>query len=231
MLDPLQLRRAVEMQQLSYKLLKWLAAAVNDGFIQFHTAHEYTTLPESAELWIREHYLNIPAQARPDHDDLPIFAAFFSTYLTNSFELLANPGQQRYSPDAHCFCPMCSWLVHAPRLKTRRVTANDKRRASRLQRDALEQLALDHQLAIASDQIELLLQDPGNRERAALIAYGSDLLQRTRGIATGPAILALWRTFAWTRPGSPKPGFQLTAEMILEAENRMIEVLREAGSY
>lgn len=229
MLNPVQLRRAVEMQQRSYRLLKWLAAAVNDGFISFHTAHEYTTLPESAELWIREHYLNIPAAARPDHDDLPTFAAFFSTYLTNSFDLLAEPGRRRRSRYARCFCPWCSWLVEAPRLKTRRVTASDKRRAARLQSDALEQLALDHNIATGGDQIEQLLQDEANRASAALIAYGNDLLQRMRGIATGPAILALWRTFAWTRAGSPKPDFQLSAELILSAESKMVEVFREAG--
>ena len=55
--------------------------------------------------------------------------------------------------------------------------------------------------------------------------YGYDLLQREKGIANGPAVLALWRTFAWNESGSPKRGFRLEAEMIAEAETRLLALL------
>ena len=110
-LDQLEIQRVVDMQQRSYLLLKWMASAVTDGFVNFETAHSYSSLPVAAEAWIQRHYLNIPAKARPARDDLGLFCAFFSTYLTNSFDLIPNPGKQLFSEDAHCFCPMCSWLV------------------------------------------------------------------------------------------------------------------------
>lgn len=116
MLNQPQMQRLVDMQHRSYLLLKWVAKAVAEGFVNFDTAHDYSTLPEAAEGWILGHYSNIPDNARPPRDDLPAFCAFFSTYLTNSFDFISNPGRQLYSPDAHCFCPMCSWLVAAPNL-------------------------------------------------------------------------------------------------------------------
>jgi CelD/BcsL family acetyltransferase involved in cellulose biosynthesis len=41
---------------------------------------------------------------------------------------------------------------------------------------------------------------------------------------TGPEVLALWRRFAWTERGSPRPGFTLTAEMIWEAPQNLADL-------
>jgi hypothetical protein len=41
-----------------------------------------------------------------------------------------------------------------------------------------------------------------------------------------PSTLALWRGFAWTREGSPKKGFELSATSILEAEATIATRLR-----
>jgi hypothetical protein len=64
MLNQPEMRRLVDMQQRSYLLLRWMAKAVSEGFVNFETAHHYSTLPEAAEGWIRRHYLNIPDAAR-----------------------------------------------------------------------------------------------------------------------------------------------------------------------
>ncbi len=82
------------MQRHSYRLLTWMAKAVEDGFIQFDTAHDYSSLPVAAEAWILRHYENIPTDARVAREDLPDFCIFFSTYLENSFDLVPNPGKQ-----------------------------------------------------------------------------------------------------------------------------------------
>jgi hypothetical protein len=183
MLNQSEMRRLVDMQQRSYRLLKWMAKAVNDGFVNFETAHDYSTLPEAAEGWILGHYLNIPDNARPRREDLPEFCAFFSTYLTNSFDFVGNPGKQLYSPDAHCFCPMCSWLVDAPNLKTKRVRSTDKGRAQSMRVNALLNLAAEHRINISENGISELLGDRTTTEDASLVAYGYDLLQREKGIA------------------------------------------------
>lgn len=118
MLNQPELRRLVDMQHRSYFLLKWMAKAVSEGFVNFETAHDYSTLPEAAEGWILGHYLNIPDNARPPREDLPAFCDFFSTYLTNSFDFISNPGKQLYSPDA--------LLLPDVQLARRRTKSKDK---------------------------------------------------------------------------------------------------------
>lgn len=220
-----EMRRLVDMQHRSYLLLKWMASAVKDGFISFDTAHNYSTLPEAAEVWILGHYLNIPQNARPPRDDLPAFCTFFSSYLLNSFDLSPSPGKQLYSPDAHCFCPMCSWMVDAPNLKTKKVRPEDKRRAQTMKRNALMNIAVELGIEISENVATEILDDPQNSEDACLVSYGYDLIRRVDGVATGPAVLALWRGFTWTPSGSPKPGYRLRAESIVESEQRLHTVL------
>ena len=227
MFDQKQLHRLVDMQRRSYLLLDWMSQAVSKGFVKFDTAHDFATLPEAAEGWIRGHYLNVPENARPQSQDLPAFCAFFSTYLTNSFELRSNPGKLLYSPDAHCFCPICSWLVDAPNLKTKRVGTADKRRAQKMRGNALLNLAAEHALAPTEERIAQMLNDRQVFEDASLVAYGLDLRQREKGIANGPAVLALWRGFAWNESGSPKRNYRLQANLIVEAESRLHERMRE----
>lgn len=67
MLDANELRRAVDIQHRSYLLLKWMASAVQQGFVSFETAHEYSTLPQAAEGWIlRLAEAQLPPDARLD---------------------------------------------------------------------------------------------------------------------------------------------------------------------
>jgi len=226
MLNPAEVHRLVELQQRSYLLLQWIAQAVSDGLIHFEVAHKYSTLPEAAQEWILGHYMNIPDHARPSREDLPSFCHFFSTYLTNSFEFICNPGKQLYSPDAHCFCPMCSWLVDAPNLKTKKIGTADKRRAQTMRGNALLNLAAENRLPLGGDAVEKLLSDRPTYEEASLLAYGYDLFEREKGIANGPAVLALWRGFAWHASGSPKHGFRLSSQMIVDAEKRLLSVLQ-----
>lgn len=230
MLDQQELSRAIDMQQRSYLLIKWMASAVQGGFIDFQVAHTYSTLPEAARGWISTHYLNIPTDARPAHEDQAPFCEFFATYLINSFDLVSNPGKQLYSPAAHCFCPMCSWLIDAPRLKTKKLHASDKRRAENIKVDAVASIAAEHRLIFSDSSIAELLKSPEISEDASLVAYGYDLLQRAKGIANGPAVLALWRGFAWNRSGSPKHGYRLRADSMIEAEQRLLTAIKGLGA-
>ena len=231
MLSQPEMRRLVDLQHRSYLLLKWMAKAVSEGFVNFETAHDYSTLPEAAAGWILGHYMNIPDNARPPREEIPAFCDFFSTYLTNSFDLVSDPGQRLYSPDAHCSCPMCSWLIDAPNLRTRTIQAADKRRAQKMRVNALLNLAADRQIDVGDSEIAELLEDREAFEDASLLAYGCDLLQREKGIANGPAVLALWRGFAWNASGSPKHGFQLKAKMIVAAEDRLAALLQDIGQH
>lgn len=224
MLPEDRLSHALDLQARSYALLQWMAEAVRKGFIAFHTAHDYGTLPSAAEGWIRRHFDDLPVVARPEPDAIGDFARFFTTYLQGTFDLVSDPGKRLHSPDAHCFCPMCSWLIDAPNLRPRKSSAADRHRADRLEVAALRALAFDAGAMLDDDALLAFKAAPELREDIALFAYGRDLVEsRLRGEIDGAAPLVLWRRFAWTRKGSPKKGFRLTAERILRSEH----VLRE----
>lgn len=229
MLIQAEISRLVDMQQRSYDLLKWLADAVKKGFVQFDVAHEYSTFPAAAEAWIIGHYLNIPPKARPSREDLGPFCAFFSTFLTNSFDLISTHGKHLYSPDAHCFCPWCSWLIDAPNLHTKKITLADKRRAQKMRLNALMNLGAQFSLDVAQAELNKALGDRQVFEDASLVAYAYDLPLREKGIANGPAVLALWRAFAWNESGSPRHDFRLEAESIIAAEHRLAALVKRLG--
>jgi hypothetical protein len=222
-----QVEQAVELQARSYKLLQWLEKAFDDGFISPEAAHVYGSVEASAHSWISKHYWNLPDAARPEPDDLPAFSKLFSTYLQSTFDLEANPGQRLYSPDGHCFCPSCSWMVRVPHLRPKKLTATDKAAADSMKRGAIGALAIHAAAAVSEQHIEVTLRDRELRETIGLYTYARDLLQRMQGIAVGPASLALWRSFAWTAQGSPKKGYTLSAAAILSAQQDILEHLAE----
>ena len=225
MLNVKEIARAVDLQQRSYRLLKWMADAVARGFIHFDTAHEYSSLLEAAEEWIRRHYKNISPDARPSHDDLSEFCALFSTYLEDSFVLVREPGQRLYSPRAHCFCPMCSWLIDAPNLKTRKPTSADKRRARQMRLTTVRTIAAEHDVVLLDDTVDAIVDDLDLRVTTSMVTYGRHLLRRLKGATVGPAVLVLWRGFAWTPEGSPRKEFELSADVILEKERHLRDVV------
>lgn len=57
------------------------------------------------------------------------------------------------------------------------------------------------------------------------MAYARELLLRLAGDPGDPAILALWREFAWTKTGAPKKGFRLDAQDILDAQEALRAIL------
>jgi hypothetical protein len=230
MFERTSIENAVDLQQRSYKLLRWMADAVDRGFISTRAAHSFSTLPEAALAWLESHYNDLPRAGCPERNDLRRFANLFSSYLESSFDLYERPRQRLYSPEAHCFCPLCSWLVDMPRLQPKKLTRHDKERARKLTASALRQLALDLELAIAEPFVEQTIDERTMRESLALVAYGHDLLRRLDGIVEGPATLALWRRFAWTAEGSPKHGFELTAGAILDAEAAVVACLRASSA-
>jgi len=204
-----------------------MSDAIVRGFIKFDTAHHYASFPAAAQAWIDEHYADIPPAARPARSDLEDFARFFSTYLEASFELVRNPGKRLHSPDDHCFCPMCSWLVDVPHLRTRKVGPAAKKRARMRKLAALHALAVGAGRSLSEDEASAILEERALREPIALVAYGRDLLERLRGNA-GPETLVLWREFAWTDKGSPKKDFVLTADAIFEGEETILEFMRSS---
>ena len=219
--------RAVDLQRRSYQLLRWLTDAIDRGFISFANAHEFASLSAAAVVWIDRHYADLPPATRPPREDLRPFCNLFATYLESSFELLENPGQRLYSPDDHCFCWMCSWLVAIPRLKLKKLTPQDRRRGRTLQVRAIKQLALDLDRTLSDEAADELVNDRALHEASGLVAYAHDLARRLDGVTGNPATLVLWRSFAWDELGAPKPDFRLTAEMVLDAEAKLVAAVNQ----
>jgi hypothetical protein len=219
MLNREEVHRAVDLHRRSYNLLRWLTTAVSKGVIRFDRAHDYLDEGEAAKEWIERHYLNLPPDCRPETEDLQPFAKFFATYLTTSFDLVKQPKQRLYS-ECGCGCPMCSYLVAAPHLQPKKVYRRDKARARKMKIDALRELAFKCDTRLDQQQAEALIDSPDSAMDASLIAYGQQLVARTRGTSEGPAVLALWREIAWDTT-APKKNFQLDAKNILRAQESL----------
>lgn len=222
-----EVERAVRLQACGYQLLKWLEKALSDGFIIPEAAGTYATSEEAAYSWMETHYFSLSRNARPERAELRAFSNFFSTYLDCTFDLYAEPGKRLYSPDDHCFCPICTWMVKKPHLQPKKVGSGDKKTAERMKRTFLRRLADTHRFSVTDEKLDDMLQDPNLREPIGLCAYAADLLQRLQGWAVGAASLALWRTFAWTPEGSPKKDFVLTADEIMIAQGVLVQRLQK----
>lgn len=225
MLKREEVEKAVRLQACGYELLKWMEKAFTDGFITPEAAGNYATSEDAAYAWLDKHYLNLPNRARPERDDLRAFGNFFSTYLDCTFDLDASPGKVLYSPHAHCFCAICSWMVQKPHLRPKKIRTSDKKAAEKMKRNFLVQLAKAREISVTNDALEEMLEDSQLRDSIGLCTYAADLMQRQKGFARGAASLALWRSFAWTPQGSPRKEFVLTTDDIMNAQDLLLKRL------
>jgi hypothetical protein len=231
MFDRDELADAVDLQGRSYRLILWVSGAVERGFIPFGRAHEYSTAAEAAEEWLVRHYESFPLDARPldrSGPELRRYANFFISYLQASFELDAVP-TVRMVPWTACFCPFCRdfAIVVVSHLRTKKLRPKDKQRARELKENYLVSLAADNHVDTDTEKIDGLLTNPELSIDAALATYGEQLLARCRGVRSSPAVLALWREFAWTRAGSPNHKFRLRAQDIIKAEQKLTAALAD----
>lgn len=212
----------------------WISDAIDKGHIQPSRVAHQAGGPDAATDWLRSNYDGIPGELRPPKSDIDEFAAFFSTYLTSSFDVVANPGvrgEGPRSPQLTCLCEFCVRLVNAPHLQTKKLYARDKRRADFLMTECLMQLAGENGLEIDERRATKIVTDEATRRLAAYLAYGHWLIQRLAGESDGPAILALWRLIAWDPRGGMRRNFALQLQDFQQAEERLLAVLQVAGTH
>jgi len=216
---------ALSIQNRCFKLLQWLGNAIREGFVPLVKAHDVTDAGRAARAWVETHFYNLPEECRPFADEMEPFANFFGTYLETSFDIIAQP-KERYVSSCGCFCPWCSRLVQTQHLKPKTHTREDKERAGKLRMRRMEMIAREEGLPSFELQIRESLGDESVRLQSSLAAYGAALLNRLKGVSDGPAVLALWRDFAWSRDGSPIRRFKLQSRLILKAEQELFQILR-----
>jgi len=201
-----------------------VAEGISKGFLTHSRAHEYADVADSARDWVEEHYLNLPANARPERTHLRPFANFFATYVVTSFDIVEQPGMRRVDP-CGCGCRFCSYMIEAPRLQTKKLSKRDKQRALGLMVDRILQLAIESDIALAPELAERIATDEKTRRFAGYSAYGHWLIKRLDGLTDGPSILALWREIAWNKSGSPRPKFMLKFDDFANSEQRILQAL------
>jgi hypothetical protein len=184
---------------------------------------------EAATEWLRTNYNQIPKNLRPPERAIGEFAAFFSTYLTASFDVIEKPGTKGEGPIPRfgCTCELCVRIVNAPHLQAKKLYARDKRRADTLMVECLQQLATDNGLAIDEQSVTRIVTDQKTRRSAAYIAYGHWLVRRLAGESDGPAILALWRIIAWDPRGGMRRGFTLKLDDFRVAEQTLLSAIQD----
>jgi hypothetical protein len=220
-----ELKRAVNIQKRAYLLLKWMNTAMVKGFITTDTAHKYTTASEVAFEWIERHYENLPINARPernDTDELSAYANMLSTYMLTSFNIEEEPIKLT---TIGCKCPMCIAFASSSHLRLKKLTSEDKKRAKKLKINYLKKLALHCEKSLDDNLAREIAENPNYKETLAMATYADQLIQRVRGHIEGPALLALWREFAWDVKGSPKKHFDLNESDILKCEQDLINII------
>jgi hypothetical protein len=228
MLDPVELREAVLLQQKSFELLRWVRANLRKQTLNFSVAHQATSTAEASREWVQRNLPNLPPAMRPDASQMDKFAHLFSSYLTTSYVLNESPGM-RLSPECGCFCSYCTYLARADHLQIRSPPKSARRDAIELKRLFLTVTAEGLQLSPSAETIDALITKCGPQfvEALAQATYGRELVRRMQFASQGDGVLVLWREFAWDRNSSLKANFKLTADGILEAEQKVIQGLRD----
>jgi hypothetical protein len=226
MFDAEELKRVVGLQQKSYKLLQWVGDALNSGTLHFNVVHQALSLSDAATEWVERNWSSLPAEMRPDREDIPPFAHLFASYLTTSFNLLGQPGMRRES-SCGCYCDFCAYLVAAPYLHVRNPDKKARERARQMKELYLSGLAKSLGVSVPYAVIEGLLADATLAEDIAYAAYAQELMRRSQFASQGEGVLVLWREIAWDPRGKPKKGFTLSAERALQAEAKIAERLRQ----
>lgn len=228
MFDRDEIALAVELHRKAYGLLKWIADAVRRGELTFGRAHEYATASESFRDWLFTYTRQVPGRWRPRMNaarEVDMFANLFASYLLTSFELIEEPGLRITTTDACCTCALCLRLVAASHLRLRRISVHERKRARTLKLEYLGRLATECHQPLSDEIARVILDDEETAEAAALATYGDSLIARCNGSPGEPALLALWREFAWTQAGSPRRGFEFQADLVLDAEALLVRAI------
>lgn len=224
MISQSEIEFALSIQDRSFKLLQWLSKAVREGFVPIVVAHDVAGTGPAAKYWLERQWQSLPNACRPAEEEMDAFANFFGTYLETSFDLDEKSGQRAESR-CGCYCSFCCRMVESGNLRTKTLVSLDKKRAGKLRLRRLEELALGSGIAYCEETAQSLLGIETTRVDASVSAYASALLERINGFSDGPAVLALWRDFAWHRSGAPIRNFKLRAKQILDAETRLVTLL------
>jgi hypothetical protein len=225
MLNPERLALAIKIHMQSYELLRWIATAIDKGKLSVERAEHHSDTPDAAFDWMEWNTYFIPPKFLPDQAHFREFANFFWTYVTTSFDVIANPIEILVPDNGGCICPLCARIGSASHLQAKNLSKSDKRRAEELMVERLAALGDEEKLNVPPERVLDIVADLATRRSAAFSTYGQWLINRLSGVTDGPSVLALWREIASNRAGSPIQGFSLKLEDSQFAETTLVRAL------
>lgn len=223
MFDRKEAQRAIDLAHRAWEWLQWMQRSILAHRIGLDEVHVVMDDAASIRALTRRAASQLPAKASVPAKDLDDFSRYVASYLSTSFDVHERP-QQRVI--VVCPCMMCTLLVQLPHLRPKKLSAADQRRADVLARERLQSLARDAGVTLTPERAVELARDAELRADLATSAWVEQVLARLRGECEGPAVLALWRRFAWTDSGAPKRGFEMSLELLEAAEQRLVSRLR-----
>ena len=154
-IDPI--RTAVELQEQSYEMLRWVSRRMIDGELPLDSMHEAMSMGDAAEEWVTRHYASIPPAVRPRRDAIRPFATLFASYLSTSFEIK----NHSLRSSCGCYCAWCRYVVSAPHLAVRRPSKKAGTEVRTLKLLASRALADDLELPFLDAELGRLTSEAG----------------------------------------------------------------------
>jgi len=214
-----QLKQVLALQSKAYQLLEWFRKArASQKFLLNFSTHPHDA-EQVVQTWFFSHRDQFPKELQVQVDQYSDFANLFLSFFRISFEMTIDPVNA-------CGCDLCCFLKYVPTVKLRKVTPAMKRRRRRILEDTFLDLNLKLGLvALNAEQLDQGLQNSVVSKKVALVAYGQSLIQRAQYGEGEPALLLIWRHFAWEE-GHPTLGFQLAVADLISAEEELTQYLR-----
>ena len=224
MFDKQVLKRTLNVHLYVYKLVPWLENAIYRNAVSPNDIALLSTDNALCLDWFKSQYHSLPTENRPGTslDELTDYACMLSGMLFDAFELETNPGV-RYVPHRLRSFHKPSKTARNSHLHPKKLTKKDRFKAIKLKVSYLEKLCNEHGIVLPDSALNLPI--PRTNDALAIATYAGCLVRRMHGHKEGPAVLALWREFAWNK-GGPIKNYKLKVSSILKAENLLVVALK-----
>lgn len=217
--------KAVEIQNLGYRFLKYISQKIDDGEFTFSKSHEDESSADVVFDWLNTYYDYLPESILPKRNEVREFSNYFASMLTTSFQINEQP-ERAYSSWS-CYCDICMQFSNLTHLKSIAPKQSDRNTAKQKRRVFLEEFIQYHRSELIDSEIDKLSENESLIKDIAMLTYTKALFGRIKHSKGGVYMLALWREFAWQKGGGPIQDFNFSATEIFNAINRLeIEIQR-----
>ena len=211
--------KAVEIQNLGYKFLKYISEKIDDGEFTFSKSHENESSANVILDWLNTYYDYLPKSILPQKSELKEFSNYFASMLTTSFQINEEP-ERAYSSWS-CYCDICMQFSNLTHLKSISPKQEDRDMAKQKRNEFLQEFSQYLNIELSDYDSIKLAENNSLHQDIAILTYTKSLFGRIKHSKGGVYMLALWREFAWSKGGGPIPDFNFSATKIFDATRRL----------